>query len=163
MHKPCFIDAFLSLRSLSHLHFYEKSVAQHQQQFSGAKTHLSTRNRKISIFRSSPIGKHNAPCAKFNYIWREADAAEFNYSLRCRGYIKVRYSMWGLLESGFLFGAAIAFCAECIMGSRNFRLTHSTPLSDSQLFRQRAESLAPRSKTSRDLKRLFCCNYLLSK
>jgi hypothetical protein len=34
----------------------------------------------------------------------------------------------GVVESSFLFGAAIAFCAECIMGSRNFRLTHSAPL-----------------------------------
>jgi hypothetical protein len=42
-------------------------------------------------------------------------------------HIKVR-GMWGSRESSFLFGAAIAFCAECIMGSRNFRLTHSAPL-----------------------------------
>jgi hypothetical protein len=60
MHKPCFIDAlFLSLRSLSHLHFYERASRSISSSLAVPESTSLATHRKISIFRSSPIGKHS--------------------------------------------------------------------------------------------------------
>lgn len=108
--------------ALSHLHFYERasrsissSLERHQNPpLAAAKIQFSDRAQLANTMRPA-----------LNLItWRGIGP---NLIIRW-GRRGAAIHQTALGVPSFLFDAAIAFCAECIMGSRNFRLTHSAPL-----------------------------------